>query len=124
MIQYTKTVRQSGSLAVTDFDAIINKTALAGFTIVKYELWAFLSGRHRTTWPASSDYTLSDNANGFWSAHFSTTNFNYDDVVSTLPTPYKEGYSFSGWYDNASFTGEEVIAANSTKTLYAKWIAD
>ncbi len=46
----------------------------------------------------------------------------------TLPTPTRRGYSFSGWYDNADYTGTPVTAISTTdigaKTFYAKWTDD
>ncbi len=41
----------------------------------------------------------------------------------TLPTPTKEGATFLGWYDNASFAGQllTVIPAGYRGTLYARW---
>ncbi len=41
----------------------------------------------------------------------------------TLPTPEREGYSFEGWFDNASFNGNAVtsVVAESSKKFYAKW---
>lgn len=41
----------------------------------------------------------------------------------TLISPYKTGYIFRGWYDNAAFTGTPVttITSATTGTLYAKW---
>ena len=48
-----------------------------------------------------------------------------NSVGITLPTPEKDGYSFDGWYDNASFTGTKytgLYTPTATTTLYAKWI--
>ena len=41
----------------------------------------------------------------------------------TLPTPSREGYTFGGWYSNASFSGTALtsIPAGWEGTLYAKW---
>jgi uncharacterized repeat protein (TIGR02543 family) len=41
-----------------------------------------------------------------------------------LNAPYKEGYTFAGWYTNADFSGKKVTTINSetTGTLYAKWV--
>ena len=42
----------------------------------------------------------------------------------TLPTPFKYGYSFKGWYDNKECIGTALgntYAANEAITLYAKW---
>ena len=47
-----------------------------------------------------------------------------------LPTPYKTGYTFGGWYDNSEFTGSAITTyagvteAGTSDALYAKWIAN
>lgn len=43
-------------------------------------------------------------------------------TAGTLATPTKDGAIFAGWYDNAEFTGEEVLTTSNGKTYYAKWI--
>lgn len=53
----------------------------------------------------------------------------HEDMMSfgeaiTLPTPFKYGYKFLGWYDNAALEGspvEESYVASGSVTLYAKW---
>ena len=51
-------------------------------------------------------------------------NYNYKSYVP-LPTPKKEGYTFDGWYENADFSGEAVIAIEmgtmGDKVFYAKF---
>ena len=51
------------------------------------------------------------------------------DEGKELPTPVRHGYSFKGWYDNASFEGEPVLVVNGQSDgknieLYAKWELD
>lgn len=47
------------------------------------------------------------------------------EAYGTLPTPTKEGYTFSGWYtaetDGEQVTSETVVTATSDHTLYAYW---
>ncbi len=47
------------------------------------------------------------------------------EAIGSLLTPTREGYDFSGWYNDEEYTSEvdenEVI--NSDKTIYAKWTA-
>lgn len=41
-----------------------------------------------------------------------------------LSAPYRDGYSFGGWYLSSDFSGEPVdtiLSADSNLTLYAKW---
>ncbi len=51
--------------------------------------------------------------------------YTFETGLSALPTPTKTGYTFAGWYEDASFTTEAgtSIPAGSTgnKTFYAKW---
>lgn len=46
-------------------------------------------------------------------------------IERKLWAPYRKGYSFEGWYDNAEFNGESIksIAAGESgdKVYYAKW---
>lgn len=48
--------------------------------------------------------------------------------LSNLPSlKNREGYTFAGWYDNSSLSGEAVSApyySNDKNTLYAKWELD
>ena len=44
--------------------------------------------------------------------------------IATAVTPFKEDYTFSGWYLNADFSGKAVsfpLSLNANITLYAKW---
>lgn len=66
----------------------------------------------------------------FKTFHFETNGGNsIADIVAvaltSLPTPIREGYWFSGWYDNPECTGTAITAPyyNAEKTtLYAKWM--
>ena len=53
------------------------------------------------------------------------TEYTYS-VGATLPTPVKAGFTFGGWYEDSSFTGDPVTQISTTdsgeKTFYAKWI--
>ena len=63
-----------------------------------------------------------------WLSNISQTeylNINGTVALSTLiPHVYKQGYTFGGWYDNPSFTGDAVTSVTGATTLYAKWIAN
>jgi uncharacterized repeat protein (TIGR02543 family) len=77
---------------------------------------------------STTGYTITYNLDG------GTNNVNnpasYDVTTSTitLASPSKAGYTFSGWYDNAGFTGTAVtsIVTGSTgnKSFWAKWTMD
>lgn len=48
----------------------------------------------------------------------------YDSAYGTLPTPYKYGYNFLGWYtsDGTQVTSSTVMTSASTVYLNSKWI--
>lgn len=48
-----------------------------------------------------------------------------DSKTVTLKNPTKVGYSFGGWFSNASFNGNKVTTVkNKNITVYAKWTAN
>ena len=87
---------------------------------------AALSGNTTITaaWTAE-EYDITYNANGGTGAEDGT--YTIESETITLPTPTKTGYTFGGWFENATFAGSAVteIAAGTTgdKTFYAKWTA-
>ena len=91
----------------------------------RYALAAFFIEGQRTTWPYSADFSQAGKDEAYIPAwkHVYT---NPTSVTSefTLYDPYRKGYTFLGWYANADFSGEKVttINAETTGTLYAKWI--
>lgn len=49
---------------------------------------------------------------------------NVESVETDLPTPYKDGTDFVGWYDTADYSGEQVTKLKcvfATLRLYARW---
>lgn len=69
-------------------------------------------------------YHLDGGTNG--PANKSTYTYNDDDI--TLLDASKEGYTFDGWYDDASFSGSVSTLLDTSdeedKDYYAKWIAN
>lgn len=54
------------------------------------------------------------------------TSYTVESDEITLPTPTRDYYTFSGWYDNEDFTGDPITSIDPTAThanveLYAKW---
>ena len=96
--------------------------------IYRYELSAFfLCSPERTSWPGTSSYEVAGTFESFktiWKQAFANPTNPAEEFV--LNAPYREGYTFAGWYTNADFSGEKVTTVNSetTGTLYAKWIDD
>lgn len=89
----------------------VSGTKLTGDTIV-YAGWNL------------QNYTIAYNLDG-GTLSGQKTSYTINDSTYVLPTPTKEGFTFKGWYDNASFTGSPVttLGAGSygDKTYYAKW---
>ena len=77
-----------------------------------------------------------------WEAHYYTLHFDAnggtvnatdrdvlcDTPIGTLPTPTKTGYTFTGWYTQASggtqVTSSSSFATTGTITIYAHWTAN
>ena len=86
----------------------------------------FLASASETSWPASSDFTSTAGPDFFcpiWKHALS----NPETVTGTftLNEPYKEGFTFDGWYTSADFSGAKVTTIDENTpscTLYAKWI--
>ena len=96
-------------------------------SFLRYNLQAFFIDGMRTSWPISADYTICgvstvEAYQPYWKSGFANPTNPTEEFV--LNAPYKEGYTFAGWYTNAEFSGDKVTTVNSetTGTLYAKWI--
>lgn len=103
--------------------------ASTGGATLRYNLSAFFLSSVRTGWPASPDYAVLGQPEAFIPAwkHAFAGPATYDGTTEVvIPSPYKEGFTFDGWYDNAAFTGDKItsiaVAADGDKTLYAKWV--
>lgn len=114
--------------------ATVTKQAVAAIAEAENAYWrynvsAFFVSGHRATWPASANYAVAGQPEAFipvWKHAFAGP-ATYDGTVEVLiPAPYKEGFTFDGWYDNAAFTGSKItsiaVGAEGNKALYAKWI--
>ena len=44
--------------------------------------------------------------------------------AGTFAQPTKEGFEFTGWYENADFTGDAATTPVAGKTYYAKWLKE
>ena len=52
--------------------------------------------------------------------------YQYGKSITTLPTPFRNGYDFEGWYHDGNLTDKVTLPFTmpaSDKTIYAKWIA-
>ena len=77
-------------------------------------------------------YTISYTLNGGSNPSSAPTSYTVSSGTVYLPTPTRTGYTFDGWYTNASFTGYSVSSFNPSlssttlenKQFYAKWAAN
>ena len=97
-------------------------TSSAGW---RYAMAAFFVEGQRAAWPKSADFSAAGKPEAFipaWKHAFANPTEPTAEWV--LNAPYKEGSTFDGWYAAADFSGEKVtvINAETTGTLYAKWI--
>ena len=68
-------------------------------------------------------YTLSYDSNG--GSYCSSKNLNYNDYYDLSCTPYRNGYTFDGWYTSSS-GGYKVYSSDritQSTTIYAQWTA-
>lgn len=91
----------------------------------RYAVGAFFISGQRASWPKSADFSSLGLPEAFipsWQHAFANPTEPTEEWV--LNAPYKEGATFDGWYAAADFSGEKVITINAetTGTLYAKWV--
>ena len=91
----------------------------------RYAIAAFFLEMQRASWPKSADFSQAGKVEAFqpaWQHGFANPTDPTEEFV--LNAPYKEGSTFDGWFATADFSGEKVktVNAETTGTLYAKWI--
>lgn len=91
----------------------------------RYAVGAFFISGQRTGWPKSANFAALGQDAAFipaWQHAFANPTEPTEEVV--LNDPYKFNNTFDGWYAAADFSGNKVtsVDANTTGTLYAKWI--
>ncbi len=113
--------------AVGDAENVKDPTVAGNGAYLRYNLAAFFSDGYRGAWPVSANYTNVGVSRpsayaSYWKGGFANPTEPTADFV--LNAPYKEGFSFAGWYAAADFSGEQVLTVTpaSTGTLYAKWV--
>ena len=96
-------------------------------SFLRYNLQAFFIDGMRTSWPISADYTICgvstvEAYQPYWKSGFANPTNPTEEFI--LNAPYREGYTFAGWYTTPDFSGKKVTTINSetTGTLYAKWV--
>ena len=92
----------------------------------RYAAGAFFIDGQRASWPKSADFSVAGAIEAFqptWKGGFCGPESYAEGETVVLPTPYKEGESFLGWYKEADFSGEKVTEVSGTGdvVLYAKF---
>ncbi len=71
----------------------------------------------------ADDHTVVYNENG--GVDLEDTTFTSEDEMFGLTTPHREGYTFMGWYEDADFSGDRIVAVkNGTDRdieVWANW---
>ena len=115
-----------GVHAAQTADGATQLDATGAGTAWRYAVAAFFACGHRASWPISANFAAAGLPEAFmptWKHGFvNPTEITEGEFV--LNAPYKEGATFDGWYAAADFSGDKVttINAETTGTLYAKWI--
>ena len=115
---YVMTVQNADAAAT----ALTEGTSSAGW---RYALAAFFLEGKRGAWPVSADFSVAGKVEAFQSAwKHGFANPTEPTAEFVLNAPYLEGKTFDGWYAAADFSGNKVTTVNAetTGTLYAKWI--
>ena len=117
LVDYLDVVSATQSVAV----------ASSSSAALRYNLQSFFKDWQHTGWPKSADYTTCGVSTpsayqSLWKSGFGNPTNPTDTFV--LNEPYKEGFTFDGWYAAADFSGAKVttIDPSTSGTLYAKWI--
>ena len=115
---YIMTVQNADAAAT----ALVEGTSSAGW---RYAFAAFFVEGQRTSWPKSTDFSQAGKDEAYipsWKHAYANPTEPTGEWV--LNAPYYEGKTFDGWYAAADFSGDKVttINAETTGTLYAKWV--
>ena len=91
----------------------------------RYAVGAFFISGQRVSWPKSANFAQLGQDAAYipaWKHAYANPTEPTDSVA--LNAPYKEGFTFDGWYATADFSGDKIthVDAKTTGTLYAKWI--
>jgi uncharacterized repeat protein (TIGR02543 family) len=111
--------RDAAGLAATDADLSEN--------IFRKEVSGImLESPADEAWPAAPSYAVAGTEAAIlpiWKHAFCNPATVAHEFI--LNDPYKEGYTFDGWYLTSDFSGNKVLSINDstpTCTLYAKWV--
>ncbi|HEY8444494.1 MAG TPA: InlB B-repeat-containing protein [Bacilli bacterium] len=125
LIDYVRTVKKRDPQELSFFD--YENGQFKEEAQVRWELNSLFVSRFHLTWPKTADYSgagikekLADSTN----SQIIKVRYIVGDEVK-FPVVTRNGYKFSGWYDNYKGLGKEIKHINddtyASKTLYAKW---
>jgi len=105
------------------FNGWYDNAGFSGSAITAISTTAFSDVTLYAKWTANT-YNITYTLNGGTNDAANTATYTYG-VGLTVSNPTRTGYTFGGWYDNASFSGTAVTDISTTATgsvnLYAKW---
>ena len=111
----------SGSLSYTFTEAGTYCCIIEGYNSIGL---SYSSGVYVTVIDTGTEFTISFDANGGFCST-SKKSVTYGAAYGELPTPEKEGYSFSGWFTSADggteITSSSMVNITANQTLYAHW---
>jgi len=118
---YTDSTLTYNRLDAIEAGSTGNLTLYAKWEIIKYSITYNLNGNTLT--PVKIDGAIID-AN----INQKVYNMEYSESPVDLQPVTRPGYTFQGWYDNADFTGDQIIEISARQisdiSLYAKWQAN
>lgn len=95
-----------------------------------YETFNFVGNAVSFPYEPKKNTVLYARWNQKYTVHFETnggtavSDFIGNEILSAV-TPFKEDYTFAGWYENSSLSGKKITVPYTVKqdiTLYAKWL--
>ena len=116
-----------------DFLGWYENPALTGTPVTGFAVSDAENKHYYAKWSAAKNYSVQWNLNDATPAGHPATNpntvsnYTVEDAEITIHPATRTGYSFLGWYDNASLTGTPVTSLRTmdaeNKHYYAKWSA-
>ena len=114
-----------------DFLGWYENPALTGTPVTGFAVSDAENKHYYAKWSAAKNYSVQWNLNDATPAGHPATNpntvsnYTVEDAEITIHPATRTGYSFLGWYDNASLTGTPVTNLRTmdaeNKQYYAKW---
>lgn len=122
----TKRVTHGGTLVLSDFPAVPEKTGYTGAWDVTADIENVTADQTVNAVYTAKQYTVTFEYQGATGGDTETSaTVTYDSAYGELPAPTKTGSNFAGWYTEASggtqVTKDTIVTTDSNHTLYARW---